>query len=87
MSPGGITKIEGPELDDMVEDGMKGLCGGCLLMGTGAEASQMMGPGFGPLVGTVTELGAGMGVLRTAGQMTQPKPTERAPPAPGPAMV
>jgi len=71
----------------MFADGMKGLIGGGLLLGTGAEASQMLGPGFGQLVGMGAELGAGMGVLRTANQMTQPRPAERAPAAPAPSMV
>ncbi|MBI4030926.1 MAG: hypothetical protein HY370_04565 [Proteobacteria bacterium] len=87
MSLDGITRIKGPELDDMFVDGMKGLIGGSLLMGTGAEASQMLGPGFGPLVGTAVQLQAGMDVMRAANQMTQPRIAERVPAAPGPSIT
>ena len=63
--------IKGPELDDMVCEGIKGLVGCSLLSGTEGGAANMLGPQFGGPVAVAAKWDMNATALQTASDMTR----------------
>ena len=78
--------ITGPELDDMVAGGIKGLIGGSLLSGTEGGAAKMLGPEYGGPVAVAAKWDMNATALKTANDMTTPARTRENTTPSGPKM-